>query len=41
MALKRSSTSFAMALMPVLLELSLAVDELAEVEVDAEVPDVA
>ena len=41
MALKRLSTSCPTALMPELLELPLAVEDVAEVEVDAEVLGVA
>lgn len=41
MALKRLRTSCPMGLMPELLELSLAVEDVAEVEVDAEVLGIA
>lgn len=41
MALKRFNRSCPMGLIPGLLELPVAVEELAEVEVDAEVLDMA
>jgi len=41
MALNRFSTSCPTALMPELLELSLAVEDVADVEVDAEILGVA